>query len=37
MANNKTMNKDFRAFLFLMYSLAKQFISWYEREIKKVI
>ena len=28
---------EIRSFLALLYSLCKQFISWYEREIKKVI
>lgn len=28
------MNKEFSAFLQLLYSLCKQFISWYERDVK---
>lgn len=28
------MNKEFRSFLNLLYSLAKQFISWYDKEVK---
>jgi hypothetical protein len=28
------MSKEFRSFLQLMYSLCKQYISWYEKEIK---
>jgi hypothetical protein len=28
------MSREFRAFLQLMYSLCKQYISWYDKEIK---
>ena len=28
------MSKEFRAFLELMYSLCKQFVSWYDNKIK---
>jgi len=28
------MTNEWRSFLQLMYSLCKQFISWYEREVK---
>lgn len=28
------MSDEFRSFLQLAYSLAKQFCAWYEREIK---
>jgi hypothetical protein len=28
------MSVEFRAFLELLYSFAKQYVSWYERQIK---
>ena len=28
------MNKEFRSFLNLLYSLCRQFVVWYENEIK---
>lgn len=28
------MSAEFRSFLQLVYSLCKQYISWYEREVK---
>jgi len=30
------MSNEFRMFLNLVYSFAKQYISWYEKEIKQV-
>lgn len=29
------MSAEFRSFLNLIYSLCKQYISWYEHEIKR--
>lgn len=29
------MSTEFKAFLQLLYSFCKQYISWYEREVKK--
>ena len=29
------MSNEFKTFLELMYSFAKQYVSWYDREIKK--
>lgn len=34
MMYNIFMSKEMRSFLQLAYSLCKQYISWYEREIK---
>jgi len=31
------MEKEFRAFLNLLYSLCKQYIAFYEREIKNKV
>lgn len=28
------MSREFRSFLQLMYSLCKQYIAWYEKEVK---